>query len=92
MIARVTHLPTGLKPYRRTDSFTADTVPAGLLRDHKTKAGIWGLIHVVRGWVSYRVAGTETTLTPGINGVIEPEMLHSVSLPDDAEFFVEFWR
>ncbi len=90
----IRELPDGLKPYRRTDTFTPATVPVGLLRDHKTKAGVWGLIHVVQGSLTYRIAvtGVEQTLTPGVNGIVEPEVLHSVALSEDAAFFVEFWR
>lgn len=32
-------LPPGLEPYRRTDTFSEQTVPAGLLRAHSTKVG-----------------------------------------------------
>ena len=87
-------LPDGLSPYRRTSTFSPATVPAGLLRDHKTKAGVWGLIQVVQGTLIYRIAatGSEQVLTPDVNGVVEPEVLHSVSLSEDAAFFVEFWR
>ena len=87
-------LPDGLTPYRRTDTFTAQTVPAGLLRDHKTRAGVWGVIHVVEGSLIYRVASKdlETTLVSGTHGIVEPEVLHSVALSEDAAFFVEFWR
>ena len=87
-------LPVGLEPYRRTDTFTKATVPAGLLRDHKTKAGVWGLIQVLQGTLTYRIAATghEIVLSPGVTGIVEPAILHSVALSDDAEFFVEFWR
>lgn len=86
--------PPHTAPYRRTDTFTVDTVPAGLLRDHKTRAGTWGVIHVLSGAVTYRIpaSGSETTLIPGTTGLIEPEVLHSVALSDDATFYVEFWR
>ena len=87
-------LPPDLIPYRKTAVFTATSVPAGLLRDHKTRAGVWGVLHVVAGEVTFRtVVGTGTRLlTPGMTQVIEPEALHSVSLSPDARFYVEFWR
>ena len=87
-------LPAGLAPYRRTPSFTSETVPPALLRDHATKAGVWGLIQVVSGALIYRIPQTreELRLVPGSPGVVEPEVLHSVELLDDAEFFVEFWK
>ncbi|MEM7213575.1 MAG: DUF1971 domain-containing protein [Pseudomonadota bacterium] len=86
--------PANTAPYRRTDTFTPQTVPVGLLRDHKTRAGTWGVIHVLSGELQFRVASTggQTTLTPGMTGLVEPEVLHSVELSDDASFYVEFWR
>ena len=68
-------------------------MPAGLVRDHSTKPGVWGLIHVLRGEVIYRVVEPEAEyrLAPGHLGVVEPKVLHSVELIGDAEFFVEFW-
>ncbi|MEL7152501.1 MAG: DUF1971 domain-containing protein [Pseudomonadota bacterium] len=87
-------LPDDLKPYRRTDTFTLETVPRGLMRDHRTKAGVWGVIHVTQGSLIYRTAkdASETLLTPDVPGIIEPEILHSVSLSDGSAFYVEFWR
>ncbi len=87
-------LPDGLEPYNRTPEFTHSSVPAGLLRDHATKHGVWGVIHVVRGELIYRIAEPCEThrLSPANPGVVVPEVLHSVELVGDAAFFVEFWR
>jgi len=86
-------LPDGVRPLRRTPDFTADTVPAGLLRDHKTKVGVWGVITVEAGRVTYRIHGAPEPyiLSPGRDGIIEPEVLHSVELSSDAVFHVAFW-
>ena len=35
-------LPGGLHEYKRTPEFTESSIPQGLLKDHNTKAGIWG--------------------------------------------------
>jgi tellurite resistance-related uncharacterized protein len=87
-------LPQGLHPYKTTPVFTRDTVPPGLLRDHATKAGVWGLVHVLSGAVVYRISDPfeEHRLGPGDAGVVEPQVLHSVDLSDDAAFYVEFWK
>ena len=86
-------LPRGLKPYKRTPTFTQATVPNSLLRDHATKSGVWGLIHVLEGKIIYRIADDqeEHLLAPGYHGVVEPEVLHSVELVGETQFFVEFW-
>ncbi len=86
-------LPQGLKPYKRTPEFSSDTVPPALQRDHATKQGVWGLIHVLKGELVYRIVESreEHHLVPGHPGVIQPQVSHSVELVGDSEFFVEFW-
>lgn len=88
-------LPPGLTAYRQTPEFTEATVPAALLRDHTTKAGVWGLIHVTAGALIYRIkaTGEEHRLTPDTApGVVAPEDLHSVEPDGPVSFHVEFWR
>ena len=87
-------LPTGLPPYRRTPTFDENTVPAGLLKDHQTKAGVWGVIEVTSGRLRYTIApsGEVVELHPGLNGIVEPEVPHHVTPLGAVEFSVEFWR
>jgi tellurite resistance-related uncharacterized protein len=91
-------LPRAVKPYRRTDTFTPATIPAGLLRSHATKAGVWGLIHVLEGHLIYRVtdprrAPVEKVLSPDqAPGIIAPGVLHEVEPIDEVRFYVEFHR
>jgi len=94
MTIRTATLPPDVAPYRRTPIFSVETVPQGLLRDHKTAAGVWGVIHVVTGVVTYRVAEDDAVyeLTPAFDGVISPGQIHSVALSPDASFYVEFHR
>jgi len=93
-----TALPDGLEAYRRTESFTEATVPAGLLSAHSTKPGVWGLIHVTEGLLRYRVsdvrrAPLDTLLTADTRaGIVEPTILHQVEPIGHARFHVEFWR
>jgi tellurite resistance-related uncharacterized protein len=58
-------LPAGLVAYRRSPEFNQDTLPAGLQREHRTKAGAWALIHVIEGQLLYRILDplSETVLT-----------------------------
>lgn len=91
-------LPEGVSFYKRTDTFTQDTVPAGLLKDHSTKAGVWGLIKVESGRLLYR--GTdprqdafEMELGPDVApGLVEPTLLHHVVPIGPVRFHVEFYR
>jgi tellurite resistance-related uncharacterized protein len=73
--------PEGLQEYKRTPVFTETTIPAGLLRDHTTKAGVWGLIEVESGILLYTVQHPREhthTLSAGVPGVVVPQMKHHV--------------
>lgn len=87
-------LPEGLVPHKRTAEFDQTTVPQGLLQDHKTKAGVWGLIHVTAGTLRYSIPseGHDHVLTPGVPGVVEPEVPHHVKPEGAVTFHVEFYR
>jgi tellurite resistance-related uncharacterized protein len=88
-------IPEGYSPYRRTDAFTRESVPAGLLRRHTTKRGVWARIHVSRGRLEYHVHApydTRELLEAGKPGVVLPEVEHHVVPLGDVEFAVEFWR
>lgn len=93
-----TSLPDGLECYKRTPDFTEATVPPGLLKDHSTKEGTWGLIHVTSGSLGYVVTdprrpSSERLLTRDTPpGVVEPTMLHHVEPLGAVSFFVEFYR
>ena len=85
-------LPSGLESYRRTPLFDQHTLPAGLRREHRTKAGVWALIHVIEGRLLYRILTPheERVLTPGTPGVVLPEQPHEVEPLGAVRFFVEF--
>lgn len=87
-------IPPGHTAYRRTPTFTQTSVPKGLLREHRTKAGVWGKIVVTKGSLRYRILRTpaeEYMLDPDSFGVVEPGVPHEVELQGDTEFFVEFY-
>ena len=70
-------------------------MPAGLLRDHQTRAGVWAHIHVLEGRLEYhRAAPAEASevLTPASPGLVVPELLHRVAPLGRVRFFVEFLR
>ncbi len=88
-------LPDGVSSYKRTPEFEASTVPAGLLRSHRTKAGVWGVIHVLEGELVYRIlepSVEEHVLRQGFEGVVEPEVPHQVEPRPGVRFYVEFRR
>ena len=87
-------LPPGVVAYRRTPVFDQDTVPAGLRREHRTRAGVWALITVLEGTLRFRTLDpvSQTLLSPGTPGVVAPEQPHEVEPDGPARFFVEFYR
>mmetsp|Transcript_44666 Transcript_44666/g.82846 ORF Transcript_44666/g.82846 Transcript_44666/m.82846 type:complete len:160 (-) Transcript_44666:315-794(-) len=93
-------LPVGVVKYSQVPkppkTFTADTIPKGLLKQHNTKAGTWGIIDVRRGRLEYQINEPERLvfeLQAPAKGVIEPRVLHQVkALTNDVEFVVEFYR
>jgi tellurite resistance-related uncharacterized protein len=96
-------LPTDVIQYSQVPKegkvFTATTIPKGLLKEHTTRAGTWGVINVSKGKLEYKITSDPNhplvfELSPDDNhGIIEPQRLHQVrALSDDVEFVVEFHR
>jgi len=94
----MTLLPEGLESYKRTPSFSEATVPAALLKDHATKAGTWGRIHVEAGRLRYVVTDPRRERAERIlardaaPGIVEPTILHHVEPLGPVRFHVEFLR
>lgn len=86
-------LPPNVQSYSRTATFTQDTVPKGLLKNHTTKENVWAVIHVSAGMLEYTIDNREIhILEPGKNGVIEPQIPHHVKPLGAVSFFVEFYK
>lgn len=88
-------LPAQLEAYKRTPEFTADSIPAGLLKSHSTKSGTWGKIVILEGELLYRILEPELEvilLNPSCYGVVEPCIEHEVSPHGPVRFYVEFFR
>jgi tellurite resistance-related uncharacterized protein len=87
-------LPLHFVAYRRTADFTEQTLPAGLRRDHTTKAGIWAKIIVIEGRLRYVVEtlNTDIELDASRIGIVVPEVPHRVEPARGVRFFVEFYR
>ena len=87
-------LPADVSKYKETKVFNATTVPKGLLKDHATKADVWGKLQVHVGTVMYVdvASAKEREVTSGSFQIIEPEALHFIQPSEEAEFHVEFYR
>ena len=88
-------LPESVSAYKRTPTFTEDSVPKGLLKAHQTKVGTWGKIVVLEGHLAYKILEPdvkEERLSIERFGVVEPEILHEVQPEGAVKFYVEFYR
>ncbi|MBV8736886.1 MAG: DUF1971 domain-containing protein [Alphaproteobacteria bacterium] len=87
-------LPAGLTVVRRTPVFDEQTMPPGLRRNHRTAAGVWGVIRVIEGRLLFR------TIEPSAKQIIDlehcaevrPGQLHEIEPLGPVRFFVEFYR
>lgn len=95
MIASMQSIPENCAPYKRTPTFDEVSVPKGLLKSHRTKAGTWGRIVVLEGKLLYRILQPELEerlLDPSRSGVVEPGIPHEVEPLGRVRFYVEFYR
>lgn len=88
-------IPPGFVAYGRSPDFFSDDLPAKLQSAHSTKAGTWGLLHVLEGVVHFRLASPhqgERIVKAGNTVVIEAEVPHRVEFLEPGRMFVEFYR
>lgn len=81
------------EPYRTTPVYDETSLPAGLRRDHRTKAGVWGVIRVLEGEVVFTLLDPpdEQRLTPERPGLILPDQPHFVTPAGPMRMQVEFY-
>jgi len=88
-------LPDGFEAYGRSPEFNSENLPAKLQASHATKAGTWGLLHVLEGALLYRLEPPhedERLVKVGETVVIESEIAHRVQFVEPGRMFVEFYR
>jgi tellurite resistance-related uncharacterized protein len=87
-------LASARAPYRTTPVFDEETLPAGLRREHRTKAGVWGVIRLLEGRLSlsFTWTGRERLLSPGTPGLVRPEEPHLVTPLGAMRMQVEFYE
>lgn len=80
-------------PYKSTPVFDETTLPAGLRRKHRTKAGVWGVIRVLEGRLCYRVLepASEVILDPDHPGLVVPDQPHLVEPLGTMRMQVDFY-
>lgn len=92
-------IPGDCQPYKQTPSFDEHSIPAGLLKNHSTKAGVWGKIVIESGELQYIIeAGKDGSpqqgwlLDEAFAGVVEPTVLHRIKPQGPVKFHVVFYR
>lgn len=90
-------IPANAAHYKSTAVFTEDSTPAAIQRGHTTAAGVWGRIRILEGSLLYRITDARVTaeevlLTPGQDGVVEPQIEHEVQLVGPVRFQLDFHR
>ena len=79
----------------RTPDFDQDTVPEGILGQHKTAENTWGKIVVTEGELTYRILEPnveEHKLDIDHEGIVAPAVAHQVQINGPVKFHVEFFR
>ncbi|MBK9584321.1 MAG: DUF1971 domain-containing protein [Alphaproteobacteria bacterium] len=86
-------LPDHVQQYSTSPVFTEETVPKGLLKNHNTKSGVWGLICVSEGELEYTIEDKEVhILNPNKKGVVEPEIKHHIKPLGSVSFYIKFFK
>lgn len=87
--------PDTLEAYKATKLFDETDVPAGLLADHRTRAGVWGRLEVVEGTLELCFVAPldeRVRVSAGEWAAIPPELPHHVELAGPVRFRVQFCR
>lgn len=88
-------MPDGLEHVRTTAVFDESSVPAGLLRAHRVATGVWGVLAIYTGSLTFvfeDAVAVEHTLAVGDRFVIPPDRPHHLVLGGPVTFAVEFHK
>jgi cupin 2 domain-containing protein len=86
-------IPAGFELVRRIGPFTADTLPRGLLAEHRLKPDRWGLVSVLGGRVRlvWEDAGQpDQDLVAPAEVLVPPEVPHHLELLGEVELAIAF--
>ena len=86
-------LPESARSYRQIGPFEAGTIPAGLLRRHDLKPGVWGTLHILSGNIRFcwdddaggsRLLGTDDTM------LVPPTIAHHLEIAGPVTLTIDF--
>ena len=95
MSGRPNVLPPGAIRYRRIGPFDQQSLPAGLLREHRLKDNVWGVVTMLSGSIDFvwdDKFGGETELAAPDCLIIPPAVAHHVAKRGDFMLHIEFYR
>jgi tellurite methyltransferase len=86
-------LPEGLELARTAGPFDAETIPAGLRRDHLVGDRTWGLLRVLEGAVGFAIETAppvRVRLVAGEQQPIPPAVRHHLDVGEQVRLVVDF--
>ena len=84
--------PDDMKVFKSTPVFTEETVPAGLLKDHSLKSGVWGRLVVLEGSLRFCEGDLRVEVGPETLWHVLPDVTHFVEVVGPVSFRVDFLR
>lgn len=94
-IGRPGVVPPGASCYRRIGPFDQHSLPAGLLREHRLKEDVWGVVTMLSGSIQFiwdDAAGGAVELATPDSLVIPPDAPHHVAATGPFVLEIEFYR
>ena len=89
-------LPTDALAYRDLGPFDNASLPAGLLAEHRLKAGTWGLLRVTSGQIDFvwddGLSPVRRRLNAGDAIVVPPQVPHHLETTTRFELSLTFFR
>ena len=92
-------LPPDVQKYRTAGIWWGHEIPKGLFKKHNTARGVWGVLTVHQGAITYYDYATDSAITlvaPAI-GVIPTQKYHHIEIgegfiPEQVKIQVDFYR
>lgn len=88
-------LPDGAECYKTIGPFLQADIPAGLLREHSLKPGVWGVLTLIEGRLRFvwdDGSGVYEDLRAPARIIVPPTVLHHLDELADAVITIEFFR
>lgn len=87
-------VPDEARVYRRTEIFDERSLPSGLRRPHRTRAGVWGRVDVLAGRLRLTMPalGIDAVIEAGDQAILPPELEHQVEPLGPVRLQIAFLR